>query len=77
MYWARRVRFRVARSWPTRPAACQVVPHVSFSALEQQHVAAAALGQVVGDAAADDAAADDHHARVGGKIHRHAQLTCA
>ncbi|CAB4939838.1 unannotated protein [freshwater metagenome] len=29
VYWARRVRLWVARSWPTRPAACQVVPLVS------------------------------------------------
>ncbi len=29
-YWLIRVALRVARVWPTRPAACQVVPHVSL-----------------------------------------------
>ena len=33
-------------------------------ALEQQHVAAAAFGEMIGNTAADDAAADDHVARV-------------
>ena len=32
---------------------------------EQQHVAAAAFREMIGDAAADDAAAGDHHAGVG------------
>ena len=34
-------------------------------ALEEDHVAPPELGQVIGDAAADDAAADDHHLRLG------------
>ena len=36
-------------------------------ALEQDHVAPAALGQVVGDARADDAAADDDDSRMAGE----------
>ena len=34
-------------------------------ALEEDHVAPPELGQVIGDAAPDDAAADDHHLRLG------------
>ena len=36
--------------------------------LEQQHVGPAQLGQVVGDAGADHAAADDHHAGPGRQV---------
>ena len=49
----------LVRSWPTRPAACQVEPRGQLAALEQQHVGEAHLAQMIGDRAADDAAADD------------------
>ena len=41
-----------------------------LQALQQHHVALAALGEVVGDAAADRAAADDDDAGGGGDVHR-------
>jgi hypothetical protein len=39
-----------------------------ISPLEQHHVTPAELRQVIGDAAADDATADDDDARVRGKV---------
>ena len=45
VYFASRVRLCVARSWPTSPAACQVVPLVSSLALEQHHVASRRAGR--------------------------------
>src|SRR5262249_48376607 len=43
-------------------------------ALEQQHVLPAELGQVIGDRAADDAAADDDDLCVGGELRGHASF---
>ena len=40
-----------------------------LQALKQHHVAYAALGQMVGNAAADDAAADNRDAAFGGNLH--------
>ena len=55
-----RVVLRDDRSWPTNPAACHVAPSVSWCCSSSTHVGLAHRGQVIGDAAADDAAADDH-----------------
>ena len=51
------------------PAALLVVPEPDAFALEHDDVALAAPGQVVGDAAADDASADHDHARRPGHAH--------
>ena len=66
MYLASSVIRRVARSCPISPAACQVVPQVRL-ALQQQDVGDAEPGQVIGDRAADDAAADDDDVGAGGE----------
>ena len=47
------------RSCPTRPAEWKVEPRGQLVALEQDDVAPAELGQVVGERGAADAAADD------------------
>src|SRR6185437_8165884 len=57
-----RVWLMVERSWPTKPAECQVVP--SVSACCSTSTTSVQPGQVVGHAAAGDAAAD-HHGRCG------------
>ena len=49
------------------PAALLVVPAPTRLALEHDDVALAAPGEVIGDAAADDAAADHDHARRSGQ----------
>ena len=55
-----RVSVGSARSWPTRPARWNVEPLVSSARSSEHDVGLAALGEVVGDARAADAAADDH-----------------
>ena len=60
-----RVWLIVERSWPTNPAECQVVPSVRLVLLHDDDVGPAQPGQVVGDAAAGDAAADDDRPRIG------------
>ena len=62
------------RNWPIRPAACQVVPRGQLLALQQHDVGPAELGQMIGDRAAGNAAADDDGAGLGGKVVRHAAL---
>ena len=74
VYCASRVRLCVARSCPTSPAACQVVPQVSCLRSSSTHVGDAALGQVIGDAAPDDAAADDDDLGLSGKFGHDAPL---
>ena len=61
---AKRVIVRDGLCWKTRPGACEVDPPVSHSGpwSTQHDVAPAELGEVVGDAGADDAPADDHDA---------------
>ena len=44
-------------------------PGGELGALQQQHVAPAHLAEMIGDRAADDAAADDHDLRRGGQAH--------
>ena len=61
-----RVVLREERSWPTRPAACHCGPVGELVLLEQHDIGLAHRGEVVGDAAADDAATDDHDARLDG-----------
>ena len=56
---------------PELPDQARRVPRgaaAQASLFEHHHVVPAQLGQVVGDAAADDAAADDHGARLGRQI---------
>ena len=62
-----RVWLMVERSWPTKPAECQVVPSVSSCCSTTHDVGPAEPGQVVGDAAAGDAAADDDRPRIGAR----------
>ena len=64
----------LVRSCPTSPAACQVEPEDSSVPLEEQHVAPAHRAEVIGGRAADDAAADDHHARRSRQV-AHASLS--
>ena len=59
-----RVWLMVERSWPTNPAECQVVPSARSCCSSDDDVGPAQPGQVVGDAAAGHAAADDHRRRV-------------
>ena len=55
------------RSWPTRPAACQVEPEVSLPCSSSTHIRLVVARQMIGGRAADDAAADDDDLRMGGK----------
>ena len=57
-----RVMLRFGRIWPTRPAACQVVPQVSLPCSSSSTSLLAERGEVVGGRAAGDAAADDDDA---------------
>ncbi len=60
--------FAVARSCAISPAACQVVPAGQLLAFQQHDVRPAQFRQVVGDGTADDAAADDDDAGMGGQV---------
>ena len=52
------------RSWPTNPAACQVVPLVSSLALQQDRVGPAKLAKMISDGTADDAATNNDNSRL-------------
>ncbi len=54
------VRVTELRSWPTRPAEWNVEPEVKLGPVDQDDVAPAKLGEVVGDRCPADAAPDDH-----------------
>ena len=62
-----RVSAGSARSWPTSPAEWNVDPLVELGPLDEEHVALAALGEVVGHARPAHPAADDHDAGAGGQ----------
>ena len=66
VYLASSVIRRVARSWPDQPGGVPGRAAGELLALQQQHVGDAELGQVIGDRAADDAAADDDDVGAGG-----------
>ena len=59
LYFIIRVRLTSERSWPTSPAECQVEPLVSSLRSKHDDVLPAHLGEVIGDTASADAAADD------------------
>ena len=61
-----RVWLIVERSWPTKPAECQVVPSVRSCCSSTHDVAQAEPRQVVGDARPADAAADHDALGFGG-----------
>ena len=64
------------RSCPTSPAACQVVPLVSCLRSRSTTSLQPSFAEVIGDGAADDAAADDHDPSALGKIGHGFRLAC-